>query len=54
MTHREKLIMNRIEDTLKLLADEGVGYITDRVQEKGKIYYQIDDVVIVVSVETEN
>lgn len=53
MTHKEKLIMNRIENNLNELSNTGVGIITDYVQECGELYYRIDDTVIIIAVATE-
>lgn len=53
MTHKERLIMNRIENDLIELSNSGVGVITDYVKEDRKLYYRIDDTVIIIAIATE-
>ena len=45
--------MNVIDKRLKELQKNGVGIVTDRVEERNKIYYRIDDTVIEITVTEE-
>ena len=51
MTDIERLILTRIRNALKSLQRTGVGKIEDRVDNR--IFYKVDDVVIEITVKTE-